>query len=112
MFEATLGWIGTVGTFAAYVLVVQGRIEARSNFYLLVNASGGLLVGVANVFYGAWPSVASNFLWVAVSVYPMVAAATRRVFARDPHAPAVVDVPNDREPTREDRLPVGVSALD
>jgi hypothetical protein len=76
MLAATLGWLGTVGTFVAYVLVFRGRLIADSWRYGVLNAVGGTLGGMAAVLYGAWPSAVSNFVWASVGLVT-VASATK-----------------------------------
>jgi hypothetical protein len=66
MIAATLGWLGTAGTFFAYLMVSRGSLAADSSRYAMLNLVGGALGGSACVVYGAWPSVASNFVWAAV----------------------------------------------
>jgi hypothetical protein len=74
MLAAAMGWLGTLGTFGAYVLLWRGRLDSGSLRYALLNAAGGLLGGTASALYGAWPSAASNFVWAAVAMHT---AATR-----------------------------------
>jgi hypothetical protein len=69
MLIATLGWLGTLGTFWAYLLVSRGRLASHSLSYSLLNVVGGLLAGVASAAYGAWPSVVSNVVWAAVGLH-------------------------------------------
>ena len=69
MFAAAMGWIGTVGTIGAYVMLSRGRWHSASLRYAALNAMGGLLCAVASAAYGAWPSVASNVLWSFISVH-------------------------------------------
>lgn len=68
MIEAALGWIGTVGTFVAYVLVSQGRWGVDSLRYASLNTVGGILAGTASLLYGAWPSAAANYVWACVGL--------------------------------------------
>lgn len=82
MVAAALGWIGTAGTFVAYVLLWRGRVGSESLTYALMNASGGLLGGIASVMYGAWPSAASNFVWAVVGVHSTLVALRHRSQAR------------------------------
>ncbi|OBC00053.1 hypothetical protein A5784_21210 [Mycobacterium sp. 852013-50091_SCH5140682] len=79
MLAAILGWLGTVGTFVAYVLVVRGRLIADSWRYGLLNALGGTSGAIAAGLYGAWPSAVSNVIWASVG-FVTVAAATKTLF--------------------------------
>lgn len=80
MIAAALGWLGTAGTFMAYVMVSRGWLSANSRRYATLNIVGGLLGGTASVIYGAWPSVASNFIWAAVGIVTVTAAARRHLY--------------------------------
>lgn len=73
MFAAAVGWLGMIGTFAAYVLQSRGQLMSTSLTYAVLNAFGGVLCAVSSAFYGAWPSVASNLVWAAVGFCSMVA---------------------------------------
>lgn len=78
MVAAALGWLGTVGTFVAYVLLVRGRITAGSAQYAAMNVGGGVLAGSASAVYHAWPSVASNLVWAVVGAHTLLLALRRR----------------------------------
>ncbi|ORA28205.1 hypothetical protein BST13_29030 [Mycobacterium aquaticum] len=79
MLAAILGWLGTVGTFVAYVLVVRGRLIADSWRYGLLNALGGTSGAIAAALYGAWPSAVSNVIWASVG-FVTVASATKTLW--------------------------------
>lgn len=78
---AALGWIGTAGTFLAYLLLWRGRVGSESFVYALMNALGGMLAGTASVLYGAWPSAVSNFVWAAIGIHSTVTALLGRLRA-------------------------------
>ncbi|WP_148575581.1 CBU_0592 family membrane protein [Nocardioides caldifontis] len=69
MLIATLGWLGTLGTFGAYLLLSRGWLASHSLTYSLLNVTGGVLAGLASMAYGAWPSVVSNIVWAAVGLH-------------------------------------------
>jgi hypothetical protein len=98
MFAAAMGWIGTVGTISAYVLLSRGRWSATSLRYSVINILGGVLCAGASAAYGAWPSVTSNLLWSAIAAH----SALTTVRERRAHRHAVVlrlpVVPSDPEP--------------
>jgi hypothetical protein len=94
MVAAALGWIGTAGTFAAYLLLWRGRVGSESLMYAGMNATGGLLAGAASVLYGAWPSAASNFVWAAIGLHSTIAAMHRRLRARQAAGHGVSSVPD------------------
>jgi hypothetical protein len=72
MLAASLGWLGTAGTFVAYLLLWRGRLTAQSRRYALLNVTGGLMAGLASASYGAWPSAVSNFVWAAVGLHSVL----------------------------------------
>ena len=82
MIAAAMGWIGTVGTISAYVMLSRGRWQAASLRYAALNGLGGLLAATASAAYGAWPSVASNLLWSAVALHSAVTTLHARRAAR------------------------------
>jgi hypothetical protein len=82
MIAAAMGWIGTVGTIGAYVLLVRGRLSAGSVRYGALNGLGGLLAAAASATYGAWPSVGSNLIWSAVAAHSIIATLRERHVAR------------------------------
>ncbi|GAA1940040.1 CBU_0592 family membrane protein [Nocardioides marmoribigeumensis] len=81
MIAASLGWMGTIGTMLAYVLMANGRLVATSRTYAAMNVAGGVLAGVGAMAYAAWPSVASNVMWAAIGAWSFLSA-TRVAHAR------------------------------
>ncbi|MGW9021707.1 hypothetical protein ACWGOE_09515 [Leucobacter chromiiresistens] len=73
-----LGWMGTVGTFVAYVLMLRGTWSPSTRSYLALNAAGGLLAAGGALAYGAWPSFASNIVWGVMGAYGLFATFRRR----------------------------------
>ncbi|MFN8193718.1 MAG: hypothetical protein U0R80_05460 [Nocardioidaceae bacterium] len=78
MIAAAMGWIGTIGSIGAYLMLTRGELHASSLRYAAVNFVSGLLCAVASAAYGAWPSVASNVVWSAIAAQ----SAVREVMAR------------------------------
>jgi hypothetical protein len=72
MVAAALGWVGTLGTFGAYVLLSRGLWHATSIRYAALNGVAGLLGAIGSSLYGAWPSVVSNVLWSGVAAQSIV----------------------------------------
>lgn len=72
MIAAAMGWIGTLGTISAYLMLSRGRWGSTSLRYAAVNGAGGLLGAAGSALYGAWPSVASNLLWSALALHSLV----------------------------------------
>lgn len=78
MLAAALGWMGTAGTFGAYLLLWRGRVTSDSLTYALLNTVGGVLAGLASAWYGAWPSVASNAVWAAIGAHTVASTVLGR----------------------------------
>jgi hypothetical protein len=83
MIAAALGWVGTVGTIGAYVLLSRGRWHATSLRYGALNGFAGLVGAAGSTLYGAWPSVASNLLWSCVAAHTVVMTWCERRAARE-----------------------------
>ena len=82
MIAAALGWVGTVGTIGAYVLLSRGLWHATSLRYAALNGVAGLLGALGSSLYGAWPSVVSNLLWSGVAAHSIVLTYRERRGAR------------------------------
>ena len=73
MIAAALGWVSTVGTLTAYILLCRGRLTSTSISYAAMNTVGGILGGGAAILYHAWPSMASSFAWAVLGGQALVA---------------------------------------
>lgn len=64
-----IGWIGAALLLSAYGAVSLGRWQGRSAMFQIFNAlgSGGLIVN--SMYYGAYPSVALNIVWILIAVW-------------------------------------------
>lgn len=82
MIAAVMGWIGTVGSLSAFLMLSQGRWQATSLRYSTLNFFAAGLAGTASIVYGAWPSAASNLLWSAIACHTMIATLRSRRAAR------------------------------
>lgn len=98
MTAAVLGWVGTVGTIGAYILLSRGHWHATSIRYAALNGLGGLLGAAGSTLYGAWPSVASNLLWSCVAANSMLMTYRDRRSA----SPVLVEQLPDPEPPAGD----------
>ena len=78
MIASAMGWIGTIGSISAYVLLSRGQWDAMSLRYSALNGAAGLLAGTASVLYGAWPSAASNLLWSLIALHSAITTLRRR----------------------------------
>ena len=63
------GWVGAVSLLLAYVLVSTKRTEGDSIGYQLLNMAGGALLIINSLYYGAYPSVGVNALWIGIAIY-------------------------------------------
>ena len=78
MIAAVMGWIGTLGSISAYVLLSRGRWHANSLRHCALNGLAGLLAGSASAMYGAWPSAVANLLWSLIAAYSAAVTVRRR----------------------------------
>ena len=92
MIAAAIGWIGTLGTIGAYVMLSRGYLHAASLRYVAINFVGGLLGAAASTAYAAWPSVASNLIWSGVAAHTCVIELRRRRAVPRPEASEDADV--------------------
>ncbi len=67
-----VGWLGVATLLIAYVLVSTKRIEGDSVIYQVMNLVGAALLIVNSSYYGAFPSVGVNVMWVGIAVYTLV----------------------------------------
>jgi hypothetical protein len=98
MIAAAMGWIGTVGTIGAYVMLSRGRWHSTSLRYAALNGIGGLLGASASAAYGAWPSVTSNLLWSCVALHSAVVTVRERRAQRIAVVTRLPVIPSDPEP--------------
>ncbi len=68
MIAAAMGWIGTLGSISAYLMLSRGVWHAKSLRYSALNGLAGVLAGSASAAYGAWPSAISNLVWTAIAL--------------------------------------------
>jgi hypothetical protein len=78
MFTLIMGWVGTLGSIYAYVLLSRGRVQATSLRYSALNLVAGVLAGTASAVYGAWPSVGANVVWCAIAIHSAATTLHRR----------------------------------
>ena len=76
-----IGWLGAASLLAAYALVSTKKLEGNSIGYQLLNLAGGLFLVINSSYYGAYPSVAVNVVWIGIAVFA-IAGALRRKPAR------------------------------
>ena len=72
-----LGWLGAAALVTAYWLVSTRKTTGDAPRYQVLNLIGGLLVLINSLYYGAYPSVAVNGVWVAIGVYSLTGRSAR-----------------------------------
>ena len=63
-----IGWVGVVAILIAYIMVSTKKLEGNSAPYQVLNLIGGVLLMVSSAYYGAFPSVGVNVVWVITAV--------------------------------------------
>ena len=66
-----LGWTGAAALLTAYWLVSAQRVPGNSRTYQGMNLLGAALVLVNSLYYGAYPSVGVNAVWIAIGAYTL-----------------------------------------
>jgi hypothetical protein len=66
-----LGWMGVAVLLAAYWLVSTEQTTGHSRTYQGMNLLGATLVLVNSSYYGAYPSVGVNAVWIAIGAYTL-----------------------------------------
>lgn len=67
----TGGWLGAAALLLAYALVSAGRLDADGLRYQWLNLAGGALLLANSFYYGAFPSVGVNAVWIAIGVFTL-----------------------------------------
>lgn len=67
-----VGWAGAVALLGAYALVSTRRLEGDALSYQLLNLTGGALLIANSFYYGAFPSVGVNMVWIGIAVFAIV----------------------------------------
>jgi hypothetical protein len=98
MIAAAMGWIGTVGSISAYLLLSRGRWHVTSLRYSALNGVAGVLAASASAVYGAWPSVVSNLLWSGIALHSALVTLHARRSVRLATVVALPVADHDPEP--------------
>lgn len=72
-----LGWIGTVGTLSAYLLIARGVVQSTGKRYAALNAFGGTFASFGALAFGAWPAFVSNLIWALIGFHALSCAIRR-----------------------------------
>jgi hypothetical protein len=72
-----LGWAGAGLLLAAYFWVSSKRLEGDSVTYQLLNLAGSALLIVNSAYYGAYPSVGLDVVWIGIAVFTIARVGRR-----------------------------------
>lgn len=67
LFFDIIGWIGVVLLLAAFGLVSAKRVQGDSYIYQTLNIAGSGLLIINSSYYGAYPSVGVNVVWIIIA---------------------------------------------
>jgi len=73
-----LGWIGAALLLGAYALVSTKKLEGDSVTFQLLNLLGSAFLIVNSAYYGAYPSVGVNVVWIGIAVFAIARVMSRR----------------------------------
>jgi hypothetical protein len=65
------GWVGVATLLIAYGLVSTKRIAGDAGTYQMLNLVGAGLLIVNSAYYGAFPSVVVNVVWIGIAIYAL-----------------------------------------
>jgi hypothetical protein len=71
-----IGWLGVAGLLTAYGLVSAKRFAGDSAVYQGLNLLGAGLLIVNSFYYGAFPSVGINLVWITIAMYALIRGGT------------------------------------
>jgi len=66
-----LGWAGAISVLVAYALVSAKKMEGDSVVYQSLNLAGSACLIVNSSFYGAYPSVSVNAIWIGIAIFAL-----------------------------------------
>ena len=64
-----VGWLGAITLMLAYFLLVHKNLTSRSKVYQSLNIIGALFLGISAYSHEAYPSFATNLIWVIIGIY-------------------------------------------
>jgi len=73
-----LGWVGAALLLGAYALVSMRKLEGDSVAFQLLNLLGSGFLIVNSAYYGAYPSVGVNVVWISIAVVAIVKSVIAR----------------------------------
>jgi hypothetical protein len=65
------GWGGVVVLLIAYGLISTKKLEGDSFVYQFLNLAGSALLIINSFYYGAYPSVSVNVVWIGIAIFTL-----------------------------------------
>ncbi len=66
------GWVGSIMVVTGFFLVSNGKLEAQTNTFQIINIIAATFIGLNAYYYGALPSVGLNTVWILIAVAAMI----------------------------------------
>ncbi len=66
------GWIGSIMVIIGFFLVSNGKIEAQTNSFQIINIIAAAFIGLNAYSYGALPSVGLNVVWCLIAAVTLI----------------------------------------
>ncbi len=67
-----IGWTGVICLLVAYALISTRKLAGDSAVYQLLNILGAGLLIANSYYYGAYPSVGINLVWIGIGAYALM----------------------------------------
>jgi hypothetical protein len=68
LFIDIIGWAGAFFLLLAYTLVSRKKLQGDSISFQSLNVLGSILLIANSFYYGAFPSVAVNAIWIFIAM--------------------------------------------
>ncbi|WP_394827069.1 CBU_0592 family membrane protein [Pendulispora albinea] len=65
---AVIGWLSAAILLSAYALVSMRKLESDGATYQVLNIVGSVGLATNSAAMGAWPSVVTNLIWIAIGL--------------------------------------------
>ncbi len=67
-----LGWAGAVCLLMAYALLSTDKLKGDAVCYQTLNLLGAGFLMVNSMYYGAYPSVTVNGIWMGIGMFSLI----------------------------------------
>jgi hypothetical protein len=71
------GWVGAGSVLLAYGLVSLRKLDGDAVFYQVLNLVGAIFLILNSFYYGAYPSVGVNVVWISIGLFSLIRARKR-----------------------------------